>query len=109
MGLPVYVEIDRKPVNGCEIQNSCDARSQVIMQFKLVKLEADEGRCMAEIRAETAQQRTSLHLLYGTKVLINLVKVCRNTWRTVCSDFYFSSVPAGDKLEKKLTSIWWHG
>ena len=54
MGLPMYVAIDHKPVNGCEIQNLCDARSQVIVQLKLVKSEADEDRYTSEIRADTS-------------------------------------------------------
>ena len=37
MGLPMYAAIDHNPVNGREIQNSCDARSQVMIQLKLVK------------------------------------------------------------------------
>ena len=70
------------------------------MQLKLVKSEADEDRYMAEIRADAAQHITSVHLLHGTKVLIDLVKPWRNTWQTVCADSYFSSVPAVNKLEK---------
>ena len=44
---PMYVAIDRNPANGCEIQNSYNSRSQVIMKLKLVKSEADEDRYMA--------------------------------------------------------------
>ena len=100
MELPVYLVIDRKPVKGCEIQNSCDARSQMMMQLKMVKSEADEDRYMAEIIEYAAQQRRSLCLLHGTKVIIHLVNPWRNTWCTVCTDSYFSSVPAVDDLEK---------
>ena len=46
MGLPMYVVIYCKSVNECEIQNSCDDRSQVMIQLKLVKLDADEDRYM---------------------------------------------------------------
>eukprot|EP00171_Calliarthron_tuberculosum_P005610 IDg5610t1 len=35
-GLPQYVAIDRKPENGCEIQNSACGRSGVMMQLQLV-------------------------------------------------------------------------
>ena len=44
MVIAMYVVIDRKPFNGYEIQNSCDARYQLIMQLKLEKLEADEDK-----------------------------------------------------------------
>ena len=41
MVLPMYVEIDLKPVNGRDIQNSCDSRSQAMMQLKSMNSEAD--------------------------------------------------------------------
>ena len=49
-----------------------------------------------------------MHLLHGMKVLIDLVKPSRNTWWTVCADYYLASVPAVDKLDKlNLTlSVW---
>ena len=37
IGLPMYIAIDRKPENGCEIQNSCCGRSGIMMRLKLVK------------------------------------------------------------------------
>ena len=36
-GLPQYVAIDRKPENGCEIQNAACGMSRVMLQVKLVK------------------------------------------------------------------------
>lgn len=36
-GLPQYVAIDRKPENGCEIQNSACGESGVMLRLKLVK------------------------------------------------------------------------
>ena len=100
MGFPMYVVIDCKTANGCKIKNSYDARSQVMMQLKLVKSEADEDRYMTEIRVDVAQQRWSVHLLHVTKVIIYLVKPWRNIWRTVCTDSYFASITAVDELEK---------
>ena len=41
-GLPMYVAIDRKPENGCEIQDSCDGKSCIMMRLKLVKSAAAE-------------------------------------------------------------------
>ena len=83
MGLPMCVVIDNKPINGCEIQNSRDSRSQVMMQLKLVKSEADEDRYMEKIRADVSHQRKSVNLLHVTKVIIDLMKTWRDTWRTV--------------------------
>ena len=71
MRVPMYVEIGRKLANGCEIKNSCDSRSKVMMQLKLVMSEADEDMYMADIRSDAAQQIWSVHLLHVTKVLID--------------------------------------
>ena len=73
MGLPMHMAIDCKPVDGCEIQNLCDSRSQVMIHMKLVKLDADKDRYMMEIISGAAHQRRIVHLLHGTKVLIDLV------------------------------------
>ena len=35
-GLPMYVEIDRKPENGCEIQNAADGKSGIVLRLRLV-------------------------------------------------------------------------
>jgi Transposase IS4 len=37
IGLPMYVAIDRKPEDGLEIQDSCCAKSGILLQLKLVK------------------------------------------------------------------------
>lgn len=36
-GLPHYVAIDRKPENGCEIQNLADGESGIMIQLAVVK------------------------------------------------------------------------
>ena len=36
--------MDRKPDDGCEIQNSCDGRSGIMMRLKLVKTATEEER-----------------------------------------------------------------
>ena len=41
-GLPHYVALDQKPENGCEIQNSCDAVTGVMLRLKLVKTAKEE-------------------------------------------------------------------
>ena len=82
----MYGAIYRNPVNGCEIQNSCDSRSCVMMQLKLLKSEADNDRYVVEIISDAAHQRRSVHMLHITNVLVGLVKPCRNKWQTVCAD-----------------------
>jgi len=41
-GLPFYVAIDRKPEDGCEIQNSCCAKTGIMLRLKIVKSPAEE-------------------------------------------------------------------
>ena len=36
-GLPMKVAINRKPENGCEIQNTCCGRNMIMMRLKLLK------------------------------------------------------------------------
>ena len=43
-GLPHFVAMERKPDDGCEIQNSCDGRSGIMMRLKLVKTSQEEDR-----------------------------------------------------------------
>jgi Transposase IS4 len=43
MGLPMYVAMDRKPEDGCEIQNACCGRSGIMMQLRLVRSAAAES------------------------------------------------------------------
>jgi len=53
-GLPMYVAIERKPEDGCEIQNSCDGVSGIMMQLKLVKTQAHETAAREETAAAHA-------------------------------------------------------
>ena len=40
IGLPMYIDIDRKPGNGCEIQNSACSECGVMLRLLLVKSES---------------------------------------------------------------------
>jgi hypothetical protein len=91
-GLPVYVALDRKPDNGCEIQNACCGRSGVMIQLKLVKSQQEEEGAYL--------QEDDDGLLHGTKVLLSLVKPWAGSWRLICADSYFASVPAAKTLIK---------
>ena len=98
----MYEEIERKPVNGREIQNSCNTRSQVMIHLKLVKSEAFEDRYMADIIVNGSHQRPSVNLLHIMKVLIDLVKPWGDTCRTFRANSYFASVTTVDELEKSV-------
>ena len=90
MGLPNYVAMDRKPENGCEIQDACDGRSKIMMQLKLVKGAAENERLAHE-------DASGLH---GTRVLKELVDPWKHTGRLVVADSYFASVPCALALKE---------
>ena len=84
-GLPMYVAIDRKPENGCEIQNAACGRSGVMIRLKIVKTAEEEN-------ASAVTDDVSNN--HGTNVLKFLVEPwVRMDW-CVCADSYFASVNA---------------
>ena len=85
----MYVAIDRKPENGCEIQNASCADSGVMIQLRKVKTKAEEER------VEVVDG-----INHGTKVLADLVKPWAHTSRIVCADSYFSLKQPCDYLRK---------
>ncbi|KAI2508605.1 Transposase IS4 [Fragilaria crotonensis] len=91
-GLPQYVAIDRKPENGCEIQNAACGRSGVMLRLKLVKgvnLPGSEDEVLGDNEES---------LLHGTNVLKHVVSPWFGTNRIVCADSYFASVGAAKEL-----------
>ena len=94
VGLPFYVAIDRKPENGCEIQDAACGKSGVMIRLRIVKSANDH---------DEVEDSTFMHedgLLHGTKVLIDLISPWANTDRVVCADSYFASKMAADKLKE---------
>jgi hypothetical protein len=92
VGIPQYVAIDRKPENGCEIQNAGDGVSGVMMQLKLV--ETAESEALHAVEGEDG-------LLHGTVILKRLLEPWAGQGdRVVCADSYFASVGAAEELEK---------
>lgn len=87
VGLPRYVAIDRKPENGCEIQDSCCGRSGILLRLELVTTAEEE-----------AQKESEGDLLHGTAVMRRLVKPWSGSGRIVCVDSYFASVTAAEML-----------
>ena len=79
----MYVAIDRKPENGCEIQNACDGQSGIMMRLKIVKTAAAEPEYLP-----------SQDLNHGTRVLAYLVMPWAKSLRIVVGDSYFASVQA---------------
>jgi hypothetical protein len=85
----MYVAIDQKPENGCEIQNAACGRSGVMLQIRLVKsLDEFDNEIIPESE-----------LNHGTKILKELVEHwARSNW-CVCADSYFASVNAAEAMK----------
>ena len=64
-GLPQYMEIDRTPENGCEIQNAACGSSGIMMRLKLLKNSENEILHLEKNGDE--------RLAHGTRVLKELV------------------------------------
>jgi len=88
-GLPMYVAIDRKPENGCEIQNAACGRSGLMLRVSIVT--------SAEHWLEAGTDDDD-GLPHGTAVLKKLVAPWAGTTRTVCADSYFASLTAAQQL-----------
>ena len=89
IGLPMYVAIDRKPENGCEIQNSACGKSGVMLRLQIVKhIETEDQHIVDGPDA----------LPHGTSVLKYLVLPWAQTNRGVCADSYFASVTTAQTL-----------
>jgi hypothetical protein len=59
----MYVAIDRKPENGCEIQDACCVTSGIMIRLKVVKTKAEN-------KDQQQQQGNKDHanMLHGTQV-----------------------------------------
>jgi Transposase IS4 len=90
-GLPHYVEMDRKPEAGCEIQNSACGRSGVMLQLRLVKSAREE---------HTTAEDNDEGLNHGTIILKKLVNAWCRSNRIVCADSYFASVNAATEMQR---------
>ena len=83
IGIPVYVAIDGKPENGCEIQNSACVRSGIMMRLQIVKhFESEDLHTIEDCD----------NMPHGTSVLKHLVLPWTQSGRCVCFDSYFASV-----------------
>ena len=81
-GLPHYVAIDRKPENGCEIQDLADGKSGLMLRLKMVKSKNS--------REGSPEETEAASLNHGTHVLLELLKPWKNKGRrAVHADSYF--------------------
>ena len=95
--LPMFVAIDRKPENGCEIRCASCGESGIMLCLKLVKTAEEETRHVALMdeakRGKIMSEEGLLHG-HGVKVMRDLVLPWMHTDRIVCGDSYFALVPA---------------
>jgi Transposase IS4 len=92
-GLLHYVAIDRKPENGCEVQNAACGRSGIMLQLQLVTTAYHEV---------TRDLESKVGLNHGTVVLERLVKPWYGKGdRIVCADSYFVGVEAALHLKAR--------
>ena len=75
------MEIDRKPENGCEIQDSCCGVSGIMMRLKIVKEEEDYS--------STDTEGEGAVILHGVKVLKELIGSWTGSGRLVLCRFLF--------------------
>jgi len=85
----MYVAIDRKPENGCEIQNKTCGRSAIMLRLSVVT--------SAEHERATGTDNDD-GLPHGASVLKWLVAPWAGTQQVVCVDSYFASVAAANQL-----------
>jgi hypothetical protein len=88
LGLPMYVAIDRKPENGCEIQDVACGMSGIMMRLRLVKTAA---------ASELPEAQNGLP--HGGQVLMSLVMPWALSGRVICGDSFFASVSAAMALK----------
>lgn len=81
--LPMYVEIDRKPENGCGIQNAACGRNGSTLSLSVVTTAKHQ-------RATNDREHDGLP--HGTVILMRLVAAWVGSRRIVFADSYFASV-----------------
>jgi len=95
-GLPHYVEMERKPEDGCEIQDAACVDSGIMIQLKLVKGKEEDDRLESK-KPDAAQRRCRNH---GTNVVLDLTKPWSNTGREVIGDSAFASVMTAREVKR---------
>jgi hypothetical protein len=96
----MYIAIDRKPENGCEIQNSACGDSGVMLRLKLVMGDDGYGEGHGGEGAESDDDDGNVDavdgvsLSHGGRICVELVEPWLHSDRIVCADSYFASVSA---------------
>jgi Transposase IS4 len=87
-GLPHYVAIDRKPENGCEIQNAACGKTGIMMELHVVTGPVEERLVLENDDKEL-----------GCKIVVHLLRFWSSSkCHIVCADSYFASIQAARRL-----------
>ena len=89
IGLPMSIEIERKPKNGCEVQTCCDGETGVMMRMKRVK----SANAPHQLEASLWHNEDPV-TNKGTKALKDLTHPWARSWHFVVADSHFASVQA---------------
>lgn len=87
VGLPFYVDLDRKPESGCEIQNIACGKGGFMLGMEFAKSESERN---TGVSSDTMN--------HGTQVLLTLASPWTGSNRLVCADSYFASVNAAIEM-----------
>ena len=117
VGLPHYVCIDRKPEDGCEIQDICCAETGILCRLKIVKTSTEKSRINeANANANSAPasptrngngnhndaESTKINdQAAGTQSVLELTEPWHATNRIIVGDSAFSSVNTAVQLTKR--------
>ena len=101
IGLPMYMSLDRKPHDGCEIQDAADGDSGVLLRLIIVK-SPDE---VAKQQREAPKPWHDFNITHGGKVLFSLVEPWLDTGHIVVGHSAFASVRTTEMLEERNTGF----
>ena len=85
----MHIAINRKPENGCKIQNSSSGKSVVMLHLLIFKSPEDSDLNRVENNEDISR---------GTLILKPLLLLWDNARRGVCADSYFTSVLSAEEL-----------
>jgi Transposase IS4 len=83
-GLPMFISMERKLEDGCEIQNAACGRTGIMIQLRLVKTSR-------EVEDNEFEDNNNTTINHGTKVLLKLIQSWKMSDRVVCANNYFAS------------------
>ena len=97
----MFVTMDQKPHNGCEIQNLADGECGAMLSMKVVKSPEEE----AKLAKENPKPWHNWDITPGGKILFDLIKPWLNADCVLVANLAFASVKVAEKLEENKTGF----